>query len=356
MPRAIIDFNPEYLHRFCGADFGLRYHIDPLYREEQDGAVAAALRQRFPEYPSLFPAPEERVEIGWGLQPLDFLNAARGARMAYASDAAIQSIDRSLAQLNCPAAIMAEPDIDWDQNPVWRDLLRQIGQLRCRYPGRKVTWVQSMVIPDRSARRGGLSLHSPYTTAFRLLGEDIFLLMYEEPETAEMLFDYIYRQYRRSFERAAVLFDCRLDYIHFGDCAATMLSPELFARYNLKFMQRCAAADRVAIHWHSCGPSTHLLPLAAEIPNLRRAELGAHTDLKLARRFLPQAEILAYYSAGELLNQTPDEVERHFQTMCEALEDRFIICASSVDSATDPASLDRYLALAEKLNRSFRAA
>lgn len=357
MRTATFNFHPQVLHRLYHADFGHDYVWDPAIRARVDHQTAMALhRDHHAHFPTLFPRPEppENITtIAFSMQPLDFLNGARGADIGYSPDEQPSSLTRSFKHLDTLAAITAENDINWPDNPWWQNVLRYLDQAaRLHSTPVRVTGTPCAGLLDPAHSDDAILVtHTAYTTAFRLLGEDIFIMMLADPEAAWALFRYILRQYHNLFDLAAKTFNWTPTRYHFGDCAATMLSPDLFRQYNRLIMEEIAATG-LELTWHSCGPSTHLLEAAAGIPRLTRLQLGCGTDPVLARRLFPDAEILAYYGAAALLRETPDAIVRHFNHLRDALQDNFTIMFSSVDYHTPPANVQTAMTLANALNQT----
>ena len=348
----LVDFHPQYLHRFCGADFGRGYHLDSELRRRETERIREALYQRFGEYATLFPAPEpERTAIEWiGFQPLDFLNAALGGRLEFSAEKAVWTPDKPLAYVRTLEDVKRLPEIDWENQWLYQAFLAQYERQRAQNPELPAEGLQGACSLGNG--RAKLSIHTPYTTAFRLMGESIFELMLLEEEVAFALFRYLYRQYRAQTEDFCRRVGWKLTQIHFGDCAATMLSPELFVRSNAAVAREIMEEGRYeGCVQHSCGPSSHLLEAFQELPRVEEFQLGYGTDLKRARELFPETKIVAYYTAAALLNETPETIRRNLYAMCEALQDRFVIFGSSIDARTPEENLRTFFSVAEEVNR-----
>ncbi|MEI7671214.1 MAG: hypothetical protein WCK00_03785 [Deltaproteobacteria bacterium] len=83
-------YHPAYHFRVFGADYGERYHSDPLFRIEQDRKVSIGYYQRFGEFGMGDQDPKPC--LGVSIQPLDFMNAALGGKMEYRSDESVWTI------------------------------------------------------------------------------------------------------------------------------------------------------------------------------------------------------------------------------------------------------------------------
>ena len=122
------DFHPQFIHRKFGVDFGERYQNDPVCREKSRQRTAIALSELFCQYTTIFPEPErEKQNIDWiGFQPLDFLNAALGGGIHYSPEEEIWTTEKPFARKTTLAEIAKLPDIVWETNPVYTQLLHQL--------------------------------------------------------------------------------------------------------------------------------------------------------------------------------------------------------------------------------------
>ena len=346
-----VDFHPKFLHDNYGVHFGEAYHADPFLRAREWRRVQQELHNRFGQY-GLFPAPAAEhagVLDGIGIQPLDFLNAALGGRLEFMPAEAVWTPDKPLSHIETLDDVRALPEIDWETEPLYRNLLAQYEQLRAADPAGRPTGLQC------ACHAGGdeaiLITHSSYTTAFRLLGDRIFELKMFEEEVAMALFEYIYRQYRRQAEHFCRLAGWRITKIHFGDCAATLLSPDWFERFNLVLAEKIIGeGGYTGCVQHSCGPSSHLLESFTRIPKLEELQLGYGTDLAQARRLFPDTRIIAFYSAAALLNESPEQIGANLERMAAELQEHYELVGSSFDPAPPPDHLTAFLETAQLLN------
>ncbi|MHC4874091.1 MAG: uroporphyrinogen decarboxylase family protein [Planctomycetota bacterium] len=348
---ATLGFHPSYDAKEFGIDYGKEYHENPSYRVEQNHKYQKALHDRFGNYKMGNPDPQ-LTAINTGIQPLDFLNGAMGSVMNYSSDEHVWTTDKPLAHIETLADLEKMEDIDWDSNPLYLDYLKQSDEMKKLHPDLPVSSIQGTHNID-----GKLSfvMHTPYTTAFRLLGERILEIMMLDEELADGIFDYLMRQYLNLWDNISKHLDwsdCEKQNMHFGDCAATMLSPSLYERFNLKIYQKLMDNYRTCTI-HSCGPSTHLLDLFKEVPGKRLIQLGAGTDLTEVRKKFPESRISAYFAAPEILHNNPAGIKKKLWEMAEVLESNFDINGSSVDPETPEENIIAYLDAAMEINARY---
>ncbi len=348
--KATLSFHPSYHSRRFGIDYGQKYHEDPFYRTEQANKCSRALHESFGKYGLGDPEPCANG-ISAGIQPLDFLNAALGGKMCYSKDESVWTPEKPLEHIESMTDLEKIADINWDNNPVYLDQWRQINEMKEAYPSLQVRTLQGVSYDGEGCY---YVMHTPYTTAFRLLGDRIFEIMMLDEELAGGIFEYLMRQYENMWQASCERLGWPPDnkaFLHFGDCAATMLSPSLYEKSCLPFYQKLMEKYKTCTI-HSCGPSTHLLDLFAEIPNIKQLQLGAGTDLNGIRKLFPDALISAYYSSPEILNGAPAEIQAKLWQMADILENNFVINGSSVDPDTPHENIIAYLETAQKINEA----
>lgn len=193
-----------------------------------------------------------------------------------------------------------------------------------------------------------MGIHSPYTTAHQLMGEELFFLMIDDPDGVKQIFTKIFEIYTAVFSRLAgqlkVAYPQRL---HIGDCSACMLSDELYKQIVLP-MTREIAAGFQSISYHSCGGSTHLLSAFSEIPTLTSIELGPGTDLAQAVKLMPGTAICPLADPMIIRNGQTNEVQSLITTMIRATSEApaATVCAWSLDRETPVSNLEEmYLTL-----------
>jgi len=342
-------YHPAYHFRVFGADYGARYHSDPLYRIEQDRKVSIGYYQRFGEFGMGDRDPKPC--LGVSIQPLDFMNAALGGKMEYHADESVWTPDKPLANIQSMADLAKLNDIDWDNHRLFLDLFRQIDEMKPVCHGLPISHVQGVHAEGQGGQQSFFVMHTPYTTAFRLVGEDIMVAMMMDEELASGIFDYLMRQYESLWKAICGRMGWQGTKLHLGDCAATMLSPELYEKFSLPLYQRIMADYEGGVI-HSCGRSTHLLELFAQIPKVRQLQLGDGTDLKKARALFPHSSICAYYDPGQLRTDRPDHIESKLREMCDQLQDNFSVACGGADPDTPEENILALLKTANKLKNS----
>ncbi len=345
-----LDFMPAYSALHFGVDFGKSYHEDPVFRVEQEQHRQRQLFERFGEFGLGSCDPAHAMTIG--IQPLDFLNHSLGGRFEYRPDSSVWTPDRPLSHIETVDDVERMKDIEWETHPDFADLFRQAAILKAHFPGQDVSAIQGVYKDGANGSRSLLTMHTPFTTAFRLLGERILELMILEKDVAQAVFSFIMKQYRSLWDAICRRTGWRGTKIHFGDCATTMISPQLYEQFCLP-LYASLMKDYDAGIVHTCGPSTQYLELLARVPKLAQLQLGYGTDLRKARALFPHASVLAYYSPAVLLSEDANRVKADLWRMAGELEHDFIIAAADTDPATPGSNLFAYLETAREMNEAY---
>lgn len=340
-------FHLAYNSRHFGADYGKKYHSDPVYRVETDMKVAKGLYQQFGKYG--MGSADPKPSPGVGIQPLDFMNGAMGGKMVYKENTSVETPDKPLSGIETIEEVQNLADIDWETSSLLRNCFEQAEKIQQAYPDFSINEIQSVWQEGEGGQESFLTMHTPYTTAFRLFGQEILEKMMLEEDFAEAIFEWLMRQYQSLWDTICKKKGWKGNKVHFGDCAATMLSPKIYERMCLPLYQRLMENFEHCVI-HSCGQSSHLLELFAQVPKVRQLQLGHGTDLAKARKLFPNSYILAYYEPWRLMTDSPAEIEKELWKMTEELGDKFDIGCGGADPDTPQENVYAFLETAKKIN------
>ncbi len=290
-----LDFMPAFFSRHLGISYGEAYYFDPGYRAEVERAQGRFLYRILGRYGVGNPDPQPYPNLF--IQPIDLLLRTQGAGWRFPPDATVESIGAPWAG-KTPAEIAAIDPRDAAHHPVIDAILDQYHELRRRYGDAADVF---------GTKSGTLNIHAPCTSAHQLYGEDLFLLMLDDPTGARMIFDKVWSIYQAIFARVTSITGARLTRLYLGDCSVTMLSPAIYRDVVLPVNQALIATFPVA-GYHSCGPSTHLLPAFAHLPALDSIELGPGTNLRAAASHLPGVILRPLVDPLVLRYGNPDDV------------------------------------------------
>jgi len=320
-----LDFMPAFYARHLGLEWGEGYYFDPVYRSQVEVARDRFLYDILGEHGvgSSDPTPSPCLFI----QPVDLFMRTQGAEWRFPLDATVESWGQPWRGMSVAEIVALDPR-SAAAHPVVDAIIRQYADLRKLY-GDKADVL--------GLRSDAMVIHGPYTTAHQLLGEDVFMLMCDDPEGAQQVFAKVWEIYQAVLGRIASAIEAPpACHIHIGDCAASLISVELYRACVLP-ADNSIAGSFDACSYHSCGPSTHLLQEFALVRGLDAIQLGPGTDMLEAEQALPESiELQPLIDPVLMRDSTPDEVNTSISQLVEPLRRRGggTLCAWSFDSDT----------------------
>ena len=301
-----VSVSKGWLYKVGGFTFPEKYYFDPLYRWEQDRKADRFLEDMFPDLP-IYNMESNLVQASYfnprqiligGIQPNMILGVAAGA------------------QLICP------PDKDADINIKPFEMLESIRDLPSPQNILKSEIIElfdlqiKQIIEDRPDLRpispffwdssGRATIHGLITTAQKLFGEKIFLMMFENPSGLIEILSWITDVYILLIEHYAKLADIAVTSIHIGECSAAMISGEQFSDTILEQNNRLADVCK-SVRMHSCGFSDHLLESFSEIRNLNVIDTGSNTSVAKIREIMGKDFIINIAPPVDVLSGTSSD-------------------------------------------------
>jgi len=318
-----LNFMPAFYHKHIGVRYGEAYYFDPSHRAEVERAEGRFLNEALGRYGVGSRDPEPSANIF--IQPLDVVMRTQGAEWRFPEDGCVESWNTPWETMT-PEGIAKIDANEAAHHPVIDDILAEYRVMERMYGNRADVL---------SARSGVMNVHTPYTTAQQLCGEELFVLMLTDPASARVIFDKVWEIYRAIFRRIADTTGAHLTRVHLGDCAASMLSRRTYREVVLPTNRAIAAAFESA-SYHSCGPSSHLLHDFALVPNLTYIELGPGTDLAASTHLMPAARIAPLIDPVMVLEADPDRVRDEVEQIVFATQASpgVTLCAWSFDRDT----------------------
>ncbi len=308
-----VELTSHLVHRHTGLDLGERYYLDPVYRLEQDRRAAAWAHERYPDVEVIVESGEFSahdapvVRIG-GLQPYLIVSSLFGAAIRFWGDHEPVTVAEPLKDCRDLSSIQV-PNVK--DHPLVRRLLDQVAEMRGRYAG--LYAVNPPLFWDSSGRA---FVHAPFTTAYKLRGERFFEELVIDPDGARHLIDVAAETTSRLIDLFAEAAGRTVTGIHLGDCAASLVSARHYRSFAVPALEKMTARHGPG-RLHSCGRSTHLLPVLAEIRGIDEFHLGWNTDLAEARRLLGNRPI-AYLAPPQFLLQEPPAIEEQMRAALSA--------------------------------------
>lgn len=336
-PNVSLNFMPAFYHRHLAVTYGETYYFDPVHRAEVEKAEQRFLFEILGRHGVGSPTPTPSPNLF--IQPVDLVMRTQGAEWHFPNDGTVESWGTPWAGKTAAEIAGIDPR-DAAHHPIVESLIRQYRELTRLYGDQADLF---------GIKSGLMNIHSPYTTAHQLCGEDLFCTMAAEPDSATAILWKVWDIYRAIFERLQQETKAPVTRIQVGDCSAALISDAMYRDIVLPVNQTIMSAFREA-GYHSCGSSTHLLKAFAELPLLRSIELGPGTDLQMGAALLPTITLCPLVDPTIMRSGTQDDV-RHLVSgllNATAAAPAVTLCAWSFDRDTP---LDNVSALYKTVER-----
>ena len=293
-----------WLHQEAGFKFDERYYFDPEHKWDQDHAIDHYLADRFPDYPlynmesnlgQIEHTLRKQIIVG-GIQPNLIIGLAAGAKFFCDVNKDSDIEVRPLASLIHTPDKLPAPET-FLASPLIKNFDDQITRLQESKPDYKV------IPPYFWDTSGRATIHGFITTSMKLFGEDIFILMMDDPDLVREIHDWIARVYQTLIKHYSALARLPVTSVHVGECSGTMLSPEQYHDFIIPFANQMGR-ELGPLRWHTCGDSDHLIEPLTEVENLKIIDTGSKTNVADIRaEFGPDFEINIAPSVDVLLER-----------------------------------------------------
>lgn len=299
-----ISVSKGWLHDFGGFSFTESYYDDPYHRAKTDAEIDRYIQESFTDMPVYnFESnlvQQEFIHPGiirvGALQPNLILGRLLGAEYVF-PEGADADIDRSplkgiasKEELPEPDGLLAHPAIRHFDRQI-RSVMQDSGKI-CIPP---FFW-------DTSGRA---TIHGILTTAHKLVGEDFFILMYEDVDLAHAILTWITESYLLLIEHYARLGRIDITSAHIGECSGCLVSLPGFSEFAQPYIERIS--ERWPVRVHSCGRSDHLLESLTSIRNLYSLDVGSDTSVASIRARLGSRFLIEVAPPVEILLEGSDE-------------------------------------------------
>ncbi len=271
-----------WLHKEDSFSFQDKYYFDPLFRWNQDRAADLFVANKFPDLPiynmesNLVQAEyfdSNQILIG-GIQPNMLLGMAVGAKLICFDDKdpdidskPFENLD-SIDDLPDPKSLLESEKIQ-----LFNSQLETINRDR---PDLKP------IPPFFWDSSGRATIHGLITTAQKLFGEKVFMMMLDNPEGFSKILSWITETYIILLKHYSSLANINISSIHIGECSGSMISGDQFSNTIVPFIDRFSEEFK-SVRLHSCGYSDHLIEAFSKIKNLSIIDTGSGTSIAKIR-------------------------------------------------------------------------
>lgn len=271
-----------WLHAEGGFTFPEAYYFDPWFRRKQDEEIDRFLAGRFPDIPVynmesnlVQPEylPEKYLQVG-GIQPNLILGAMLGSEMVFPPGADSDIAGKPLEDLVSVSEL--PPQEELLLKPLVKKLDKQLETSIKEHQD------FSIIPPFFWDFSGRATIHGFITTAYKFMGEKLFILLFEDPEQVTEVHRWIYEAYRILIDHFSAKAGLKVTSTHIGECTGALVSAEDFEKQILPFAQETGRYYG-EVRFHSCGMSNHLLEQFLKIDNLCSLDTGSGTSVRRIR-------------------------------------------------------------------------
>jgi hypothetical protein len=271
-----------WLHKHGGFVFNDQYYLDPIYRWEQDTNINKYVSEKFPRHaiynmeanlPQAKFVKENHVLVG-AIQPNMILATILGAQFSFFEDKDADVTGRPLEFISDKKEL-PPPGVILDHSLV-KDLERQMKLINDSRPDLKV------IPPFFWDESGRATIHGIITTSLKLTGDNIMIIMMSDPELAHAIHQWIVDAYVILIHHFAKLGNLSVTSVHVGECAGTMISPEIYEEFIVPYISQLG--EKLGdVRIHSCGISDHIMEPMTHVHNLNIIDTGSGTSIKKIR-------------------------------------------------------------------------
>jgi len=289
-----------WLNKHAGFVFTDQYYFDPIYRWEQDKKINRFVRERFPHYAiynmednlvQSYHVKDNQVLVG-AIQPNMILAALMGARFSFFDDKDSDVLGKPLENIS---NIQELPSLNSIlEHSLIKDLEKQMQVIQKIHPELRI------IPPFFWDESGRATIHGVITTSLKLTGDNIMMIMLEDPDLAHAIHQWIVNAYMILIKHFAALGNLIISSVHVGECAGTMISSQLYEDFVIPYISQLGD-ELGAIRLHSCGISNHLIEPISCIHNLKVIDTGSGTSILKIREMMGKAFEINVFPPFEVL-------------------------------------------------------
>jgi hypothetical protein len=295
-------FNPSWFHRYCGIDFGERWHTDVPYRLEAYTKMQKEIKKRFPGYNIGHVLDSRPPDLLTGIFGIGIMDLLFGRPLQFFSDKWPVPVGEKLTDQDIPA--MERPEVQ--SHPFMDEIFRQIGEIH-RLTG---------------SAFGYLNWQGMLNTAFRFRGELIFTDLLADPELTDRLLGLISETY---IEGVKAVYAVQREYgtdntfATVANCTVNMVGPKIYGEVLLPYDVRISE-QFTSLGIHNCAWTvTPYIDHYARVPRVSYIDMGIESDLARVRQVFPGARRNCLYKSIDLKNKSREEIRRDFEFIAENL-------------------------------------
>lgn len=292
--RLAVGFYPDYWYYNYGISFDEKYFADPETRVEAQRVMARKIHEKFGEYGLGHPNPPPKPLITYGMV---MLPAVFGCEIVMEKDKLpwanpLNLDDDAIMRLEVPDILNTSP---------MKEMVKQMDYLEAKY-GKIV---------------GDINTTGVLNLAMKLLGEDLYVDMFEKPEIVHRamriaaeamipLFKYVHARTGTGAVDVTPMADPAL-YVE-PACSVVMISGATYEEFVLPYVNM-VAGECHPFGIHHCGSIDAVVNAYAKVKNLAFMEIGFVSNVARARKILGyDVAANARIDPVKMLQETPDVI------------------------------------------------
>ncbi len=335
-----------------GDVFPDHFYLDPERRMEITCLVEEKIQKYFGEINIHFTEsnlvqyedwdPAEQFYVG-GFQPNLILGVAAGGVFNFQED---KDSDIELSPLKSAWGSGELGKLNILGSDIVNQLCQQMEELKKVHPDKKI------IAPFFWDASGRATIHGVITTAQKLVGQDIFISFFEEPEKVHDLLAWIADSYIQLIKKFSEYGDVEPNSLHIGECSACMVSPDQFREFIVPHTQTIVDAIGTG-RLHSCGNVDHLLEPFSELRNITCVNTGSNTSIARSREIFGSSMRLETTPIIEdLVNCTAEEIAGWTERNIEENQDGEMMIVYHLDKGIPDANILAMHQVVERHNRA----
>ena len=341
-----IVFHPNWWNKNYGIDFGWNYFFDPDTRVAAEQKMSQILHQKFGRFGYGKSDSKPEPVIGPVHLAAGFMvSAIWGCEIAYYPDASPQVIAKKMTIEQLDA--MPEPD-----------------PMRCKEFAVLVRLVDSLQ-QQFGYVKGDIGWHSLQNLALDLVGENIFMAYFDQPETVKRIYEklnhsvieivnYIRRHTGTSsvsVNRSIINVDSSINLN--SNCSIQMISNDQYEHFILPHEIELSK-NLQPYGVHHCGNNMHTVAEGySKIPDCCFFDVGWGADVTHCRKLLPDAFFNIRLSPVKIKECTPQEVKNDIERLFNQIKDlnKVGLCCINMDYGTPDENVAAIFETVEKYRK-----
>lgn len=340
-----IVLHPSWWHKHEGIVFDEDFFFHPLKRVEAERKMEQVLHERFGRHGLGADCDQDLPLVGAVHNAAGFMiSEMLGCTVRYEGDGPPQVLCDAREGLSLKVE-------DAFESPVYRKFESLCGELKRRF----------------GYLAGDVNFGGVLNCALDLRGQDLFLDIYDCPETLRTFFkgiaeciDRFTRGIQKDTGTTSLSVNRTLRHIQgpvflHSECTHAMISVEHYETFLAPF-DHAWSLERRPFGIHYCGEDPHRFGSSfAKLPHLDFLDVGWGGDLKILRQHLPRTFLNIRMSPVEIVNQSEAQIHDTIVRLVKDSKDPYLtgVCCINMDDRVEDKKISVIFETVEELRRMF---